>query len=172
MGKLFLTFLASVSFACTGPTNFVQAGTPLTVTVDYSQLMMLSSDPSTVVVGNPSIADVTINGRQIFINGHSAGETNLMIFDQGGNKIGDYEVLVSQATNNTVALFSATSSSGVSRLSYVCAPNCERSLQVGDNTTGFGNIASAIQQKTGLAQGTSSGAGSSSGVAAAAASPH
>jgi len=172
MVKSFSMFLAGVCFACVNLSSFVQAGTPLNVTVDYTQLMMLTSDPSTVVVGNPSIADVTINGRQLFVHGHSAGETNLMIFDQGGSKIGDYEVSVAQDTSNTLAVFSATSSSGVSRLSYVCAPLCERSLQVGDNVAGFSNVLGNVQQKISLAQGSTTSGAAASNPAAAAASPH
>ena len=152
MGKSLSLLLVGTSWAFLGFANFAQAGTPLTVTTDHSQLITLSADPGTVVIGNPSIADISLNGRQLFINGHGAGETNLMVFDQDGNKLADYEIAVAQGTDNSMILF-ASGSIPDQRLSYVCAPNCERSMMVGDTLTDFGNILSGNQQKTAAAQG-------------------
>ena len=152
MGKSLSLLLVGTSLAFLGFATFTQAGTPLTVTTDHSQLIMLSADPGTVVIGNPTIADISLNGRQLFINGHGAGETNLMVFDQGGNKLGDYEIAVTQGTDNSMILFASGSTPG-QRLSYVCAPNCERSMMVGDNLTDFTNILNGNQTKTAAAQG-------------------
>ena len=153
MGKSLSLLLVGTSLAFLGFANFAQAGTPLTVTTDHSQLITLSADPGTVVIGNPSIADISLNGRQLFINGHGAGETNLMVFDQGGNKLADYEIAVTQGTDNSMILF-ASGSTPDQRLSYVCAPNCERSMMVGDNFTDFTNILTGNQTKASDAQGT------------------
>ena len=111
--------------------GFANAGTPLTVLVDRSQLMMLSADPGTVVVGNPSLADVSLNGRQLFINGHSAGETNLLVFDQSGEKIGDYDITVMQVGENSLTVFKGTAA-GITRNSFACAPICEHTMMIGD----------------------------------------
>ena len=63
------------------------AGQPLTVQMDKSQLITVASDPGAVVIGNPSIADISVNGKQIFIHGHGFGDTNLQILDTAGNQI-------------------------------------------------------------------------------------
>jgi Flp pilus assembly secretin CpaC len=150
MGKSLSLLLVGTSLAFLGFANFAQAGTPLTVTTDHSQLITLSADPGTVVIGNPLIADISLNGRQLFINGHGAGETNLMVFDQDGNKLADYEIAVAQGSDNSMILF-ASGSIPDQRLSYVCAPNCELSMMVGD--TSFANILTGNQTKTAAAQG-------------------
>jgi len=137
-----------------------QAEAPLSVAVDHSQMTLLTSDPGTVILGNPSIADVSLNGRQLFIHGRSSGETNLMVFDQGGNKIIDYAVSVTQDGANSVILFAGTGA-GTSRLSYVCAPNCDRAMIVGDNSTAFSDLVTNNQMKNGFAQGVKSSAPSS-----------
>jgi len=109
------------------------AGTPLTLEVDQSQVVILNADPSSIVVGNPSIADASINGRQIFVHGHTFGQTNLMVFDSAGNKLIDYELTVAHNTQNQVALFKGSTYYGTQRYSYSCAPNCEVNMMIGDN---------------------------------------
>ncbi len=133
MGKSLSLLLTSASLAACCFVGITQAGTALTVLVDRSQLMQLNADPGTVVVGNPSMADVSLNGRQLFISGHSAGETNLMVFDQSGEKIADYDITVMQVGENAMTVFKG-SAGGVERLSYACAPICERSMIVGDDS--------------------------------------
>lgn len=148
--SLLLTSASLVTSCFIGLAN---AGTPLTVLVDRSQLMMLSADPGTVVVGNPSMADVSLNGRQLFINGHSVGETNLMVFGQNGEKIADFDVTITQFGENAMTVFTG-SSAGTARLSYVCAPICQRSMIVGDSA--LTSLISDNQSKMNFAQGVSS----------------
>jgi Pilus formation protein N terminal region len=111
----------------------VQAGTPLTVELDQSQLITINADPGSVVVGNPSIADASINGRQIFIHGHTFGQTNVMVFDNNGNKLMDYELTVTHNTSNQVTMFMGNVNYATQRYSYSCAPNCEVNMIPGDN---------------------------------------
>ncbi len=148
--------LTSASLVTSSFVGFANAGTPLTVLVDRSQLMMLSADPGTVVVGNPSMADVSLNGRQLFINGHSAGETNLMVFDQSGEKIGDYDITIMQVGENSLTVFKG-SPSGTSRFSFACAPICERTMMVGDPTPPFQSLVGDNQAKYGFSQGIKTG---------------
>jgi len=111
--------------------NSVQ--TPITVQVDQSQLVMLSTDPATVVVGNPSMADISLNGKQMFIHGHSFGETNIMVFDAAGNKILNLYVSVAHRTDNQLSIFMSNGHSTMpARYTYTCAPNCEPNMMVGD----------------------------------------
>jgi hypothetical protein len=154
------------------------AGTPLVVQMDQSQLMMLTADPGSIIVGNPSIADVSLNGRQLFIHGHSFGETNLMIFDQAGKKIGDYEVTVSFDTANQLSLFKGGGEKAIaSRYTYSCAPNCEQNMMVGDDPGYTQTIITNNRSKLSYATSTrsddaggSDGSGGGGGVPAPAAS--
>ena len=130
--------------------------TPITVEVDQSQLVMLSTDPATVVVGNPSIADISLNGKQMFLHGHSFGETNIMVFDASGNKIINYYVSVAHHTENQVTLFAANTRhlDGIDRSTYTCAPNCEANMMVGDKSDLFGITMGNNQAKYKFATGS------------------
>ncbi len=149
------------------------AGTSLVVQMDQSQLMQLASDPGSIIICNPSIADVSLNGRQLFIHGHSFGETNLMIFDAAGKKIGDYDVTVSHDTENQLSLFIGNATKGSNRYTYSCAPNCEQNMMVGDDPTTMQQILANNRNKVSFATGTSAvdtGGGNGGAGAAAPAS--
>ena len=151
MGKLLSVLMMGVGIGMTFIDSSAQAASPLNVLVDRSQLLQLSGEAGTIIVGNPSIADVSLNGRQLFIHGHSAGETNLMVFDQAGKKIADYDLSVTQDGDNSLIVFTGTSN-GSTRMSYVCAPNCERSMAAADPTGG--NVVQSNSTKFGFAQAT------------------
>ena len=129
------------------------AGTPLTVQMDQSQLMMLEADPGTIIVGNPSIADVSINGRQLFFHGHSFGETNIMIFDTNGKKVADYDITVSKDTANELSLYLGNATNGAGRHTYSCAPNCEQNMMVGDDSGAFQRLVNDNRTKNDYATG-------------------
>jgi Flp pilus assembly secretin CpaC len=103
------------------------AGEPITIQSDSSKLLTVAATPGTVVIGNPSIADVTMNGKQIFIHGRAFGETNLLIMDTQGNQIVNFDITVADNGTNTVTLYR-----GVKRYSFSCAPNCGSVMMVGD----------------------------------------
>jgi len=131
--QLSILALLTTAGAAAADTAATAAPTPITVEVDQSQLVMLTSDPATVVVGNPSIADISLNGKQLFLHGHSFGETNIMVFDASGNKIVNYYVSVAHHTDNQLSMFVSNGHSPMpSRYTYTCAPNCEPNMMVGD----------------------------------------
>ncbi|HEY4994707.1 MAG TPA: pilus assembly protein N-terminal domain-containing protein [Aestuariivirga sp.] len=159
--------LTSASLVTSNFIGFANAGTPLTVLVDRSQLMMLSADPGTVVVGNPSMADVSLNGRQLFINGHSAGETNLLVFDQSGEKIADYDITIMQVGENSLTVFKGTVA-GTQKYSFACAPICERAIMPGDESAPLELLLGDNQGKYGFSQGIKPGDKSAAGAPSAA----
>ncbi len=132
--------LSAALLVCGLMAGTAHAATLLTLELDQSQVITVNADPASIVVGNPSIADASINGRQIFIHGHSFGQTNLMVFDQAGNKLVDYELTISHNTSNQVAIFSSTPDEGPARYSYSCVPNCEANMIPGDGVNWTKNI--------------------------------
>ncbi len=113
-----LVFLAPIAFA----------GEPLAIKTDSSLLMTVSAEPGTVVIGNPSIADVTMNGKQIFIHGRAFGETNLLILDVAGSQIANFDITVIENNSNIVTLYRGTLHN-----TFSCAPNCNPTMMVGDD---------------------------------------
>ena len=128
------------------------AAQPLILMSDQSQILTMARAPGTVVVGNPSIADVTIQGNLVFLHGKTYGTTNITILDEAGAQLGMFEVTVQLGGANNVALFKA----GL-QTSYVCAPDCESSLHIGDDKEYFKNLTSQANGKIGLATGQKSG---------------
>ncbi len=129
----------------------VQAGQPLTLLTDKSMMITLAGEPSTVIVGNPSIADVSLNGKQIFLHGHAYGETSLTVLDKDGNTLADFDLSVSSANMNSLVVFKGGPSP--TRFSYTCAPYCEAAMQPGDNPAFFDDTLQANAKKNALATG-------------------
>jgi Flp pilus assembly secretin CpaC len=124
------------------------AGQPLTVQTDKSQLITVSAEPGAVVIGNPSIADITVNGKQIFIHGHAFGDTNLLVLDTAGNQIANFDITVAYTTDNAVAVFNSKG-----RNSYTCAPNCEVAMIPGDDVMLTKSMLEINKDKTEFATG-------------------
>lgn len=130
-----------------------QAGEPVTVYTDHSRILDVGRPPGTIVVGNPSIADVTISGTQVLLHARSYGTTNIIILDEAGAQLADYEVTVQSGGDDNVYVFRA----GYSQLTYLCAPDCERTLHIGDDDKPFKIIAGQQKTKSGLALGQKDG---------------
>ena len=127
------------------------AAQELIIKTDQTQLINITGTPGAVVIGNPSIADATVHGDKVFVHGRSFGSTNLIILDENGNQLASLDITVQLGGLNNVALFKA----GV-RYSFVCAPNCESTLQSGDQVDWFGDVAKMNSKKTDAATGKSS----------------
>jgi hypothetical protein len=127
------------------------AAQELIIEADRTQLITISGTPGTVVIGNPSIADVTVHGNKLFVHGRAYGSTNLIILDENGNQLSTLEVTVMLGGENNLQIYRAGA-----RFSYVCAPGCEGTLQSGDATSFFGDISKMDAKKSGTAQGKAS----------------
>jgi hypothetical protein len=108
------------------------AAQSLIVNADQSLVINVKKSPGTVVIGNPSIADVSMEGTQLFVHGRSFGTTNLIVLDEQGGQIADYELTVQLGGTYNVSMFKA----GL-QYSFVCAPNCEGQMHVGDDPAFF-----------------------------------
>ena len=123
-------------------------GTDVVVMADQAKLLSVGGEPSTVVVGNPNIADVTVQGTNVFVHGRNFGSTNLIVLDKEGNQLANLDVTVMLGGNNNLNVYR-----GGSKYSYVCAPMCQTIVQVGDKLEYFDGIADEISKKNGLATG-------------------
>jgi hypothetical protein len=127
------------------------AAQQLVVKTDQTQLISVSGNPGTVVIGNPSIADVTVHGNKLFVHGRAYGTTNLIILDENGNQLSNLDITVMLGGENNLQIYKAGA-----RYSYVCAPGCEGTLQSGDASGFFGDISKMDAKKSGTAQGKAS----------------
>jgi Flp pilus assembly secretin CpaC len=126
----------------------------IAVYVDQAKLVKLPAKVSTIVVGNPLIADVTLqSGGIVVVTGKGYGATNFIAMDRNGEVLVDRQIQVEGPTDQLVTVYR-----GVERESYSCAPICQRRVTLGDGETYF---KSAIDQ-AGSLSGQASGAGTKS----------
>ena len=125
----------------------------IAVNVDQAKLVKLPSGIATIVVGNPLIADVTLqNGGVVVVTGKGYGATNFIALDRTGQVLVDRQIQVEGPTDQLVTVYR-----GVERESYSCMPICQRRVTLGD---GAGYFQTAIDQAGSL---SSQAAGSASG---------
>ena len=123
----------------------------IAVNVDQAKLVRLPGKVATIVVGNPLIADVTLQpGGMIVVTGKGYGATNFIALDRGGEILVDRQIQVEGPSDRLVTVYR-----GVERESYSCMPICQRRVTLGDGETYF---KSAIDQ-AGSLSGQASGAG-------------
>jgi hypothetical protein len=102
------------------------------VTMDQAKLARLPARATTLVVGNPLIADVSVQaGGVMVITGKGYGVTNVIALDPNGLKLFDKLVRVQGPAENVVVY------RGMTRESYICEPNCERRTTLGDTPDYF-----------------------------------
>ena len=120
------------------------------VNVDQAKLVKLPARVSTIVVGNPLIADVTLQtGGLIVVTGKGYGATNFIAMDRAGEVLVDRVIQVEGPTDKVVTIYR-----GVDRESYSCMPICQRRVTLGD---GEGFFKSTMDQ-AGSLSGQASGA--------------
>jgi hypothetical protein len=142
--------LLAVSFA-----PLAQADT-VTVRVDQAQLLKLPDRVSTIVIGNPLIADATLqSGNLLVVTGKGYGATNLMALDRDGRVIMQESVRVLPATGNDLVVVYK----GVERESYSCAPQCMPRITLGDGQTYFNATIAQSAARNGQALGAGAGGG-------------
>ena len=116
----------------------------LMVRYDQSQLLRLPRPATEVIIGNPSIADVAIQGGNLLVvTGKSFGVTNIIALDAQRNVIQDQRVVVDHDDLRTLSLYK-----GTKRESYTCTPDCSPTITIGDGMEYFDAIAKSAQQKS------------------------
>jgi hypothetical protein len=125
------------------PGGVAHAG-DLIVRYDQSQLLRLPRPVSDVIIGNPSIADVTVQASNLLVvTGKTFGVTNIIALDAERNIIQDQRVVVQRDEERTVNLMKAGS-----RQSYSCTPACSPTLMIGDDAKYFDENSKQASTKT------------------------
>jgi hypothetical protein len=140
---LFLTVAASA-----GP-----ADDTIVVHLDEATVIKLPDRASTVVVGNPLIADLSVQpGGLAVITGKSYGATNFLIMDKSGAVLTEHTVEVQGPTDKIVVVYR-----GIHRATYSCTPECAPRVTLADQTEFFTDTIARMAARN--AQSLASGAG-------------
>lgn len=127
-----------------------EAGETISVNVDQAKLFKLSGRVATLVVGNPLIADVTLQpGGVVVVTGKGYGATNVIAMDRAGDIVEDRLIQVEGPTDDLVTVYR-----GAERESYSCRPTCQRRVTLGDSEKYF---KSTIEQAGSLSEHASTG---------------
>ena len=128
----------------------VPTGGTIPVNIDQAKLIRLPERVATIVVGNPLVADITLQpGGVIIVTGKSYGATNFVAMDRNGEVLVDRQIQVEGPTDQLVTVYR-----GVERESYSCMPICQRRVTLGDGESYF---RSAIDQAGSLSSQAAGG---------------
>jgi hypothetical protein len=117
------------------------------VVLDQAKVLQLPPNTSTVIVGNPIIADVTMLRRtnQMVLTGKGYGQTNMIALDSEGNAIGESIVKVFGINHGLVV------QRGLSRETYSCNPRCQPTINLGDDPTFVNQVSGQIRDRASAA---------------------
>ncbi len=131
----------------------------LIVKYDQSQLLRISRPVAEIIIGNPTIADISVQSKNLLvITGKSFGKTNMILLDNEKNVIQENRIIVTHDQAQVINL-----RRGVARESYNCSPRCNPTITIGDEATYFKNAATNAQQKIKLSEGGGSAGGCAGG---------
>src|SRR6202022_3718975 len=129
----------------------------IAVNVDQAKLVRLPTRVATIIVGNPLIADVTLQtGGVIVVTGKGYGATNFIAMDRSGEILMDRVIQVEGPTDKLVTIYR-----GVERESYSCMPICQRRVTLGDGESYFKSVIDQAGSLSGQASGSAAAAAKS-----------
>jgi len=125
-------WLAAIIFAAAAASP-VLADDKIVVQLDRARLIKLPERASTVVIGNPLIADLSLQpGGLAVVTGKGYGATNVMVLDREGAVLTEKTLQVEGPIDPIVVVYR-----GVSRETYSCTPECMRRITLGDDPDFF-----------------------------------
>jgi Flp pilus assembly secretin CpaC len=125
----------------------------LQIEINQSRLHQLSRAASTVIVGHPSIADVSVtNADTLVVFGRSYGTTNLIALDATGRQIANFDVAVTPVQEAALTL-----TRGTGEYTYSCAPHCVRVINPTDVTEATDTLLSTTKEITGYGDQSAGG---------------
>jgi hypothetical protein len=121
----------------------------LNIKLDQAEIMQLPDRAATIIIGNPLIADATLqSGGVLVVTGKGYGATNLLALDRAGRALLNKTIQVlGPSTEDVVVVYK-----GVERESYSCAPDCARRITLGDSPAFFNAALAQSGARNGQAQ--------------------
>jgi hypothetical protein len=115
------------------PRGALAAEETLAVVLDQATILKLPEKVSTIVVGNPLIADVAVqSGGVVVVTGKGYGSTNVIAMDRAGAVLMERAITVRGPSDEIVQVYR-----GMDRETYSCTPKCERRITLGDSLPFF-----------------------------------
>ena len=147
--RSFLAFALAVCLIALAGASRASAA-DITVILDQAKLVKLPERVGTIVIGNPSIADASVQpgGSMMVVTGKGYGTTNIIALDRAGTVLMENSVEVRGPGANVVVVYR-----GVDQSTYSCTPICQRRITLGDAPAHFEAATGQTAARNGLAQG-------------------
>jgi hypothetical protein len=111
-------------------------GADLTMHPQETRTVNVGQELSAIVVGDPIIADVLLEGSTLVISARNVGRTSFAALDAQGRPVLKYDITVAgRSGGEQVRLYR-----GAARTSYFCAPHCEPMPMPGDDSDSFESL--------------------------------
>jgi hypothetical protein len=124
------------------------------VIIDQARLIKLPARVATIVVGNPLIADVTLQpGGIMVVTGKGYGATNFIAMDRAGDVLVDRLIQVEGPADPIITVYR-----GIERESLSCMPICQPRITLGDADRYFKSAIDQAGSLSGQASGSASAA--------------
>lgn len=131
--RLLSSLAIIVSVSVLGSAVVAAGADQIAVLVDQATIVKLPGKVATLVVGNPLIADVSLQpGGTMIVTGKGYGATNVMAIDRSGAVLMDRMIQVDAPTEKLVTVFR-----GTNRETYSCTPVCQQRITLGDGSDYF-----------------------------------
>ncbi len=143
--SLVTTCLASCPPAKAEDINITQSKMSETIKVTLNQVTLVELNDliADALIGNPAIADITIQtGKSFIITGKSYGRTNVILLNKKGKTIFNKSIAVDDQQDAIVRL-----QRGNARVSYTCSPNCQPTPTLGDDREYMKSVTDNIKDK-------------------------
>ena len=117
---------------------------PILVSLDHAKVIKVPERAATVVIGNPIIADLSIQpGGIAVVTGKGYGATNVIVMDYRGAVLMEKMIEVAGPLGRTVVVYR-----GASRFTYSCTPDCSARITLGDDDDFFNHIIAQTGTRT------------------------
>jgi len=132
-GKLGVIARAGMVALLAGWVLPAQAADPIFVELDNAKLLKLPQGTETIVIGNPAVADVTIQRNSIMVvTAKTYGSTNMIALDSKGGIISESQIVVKAASKDKLIVMH-----GTARQTLSCNPECGGTMELGDDDKAF-----------------------------------
>ena len=141
MRRSLALFLVAMTTAIAGAPALASDSGRLEVAVDHARILKIPRAAGTIIIGNPSIVDITIHDAEtLVLTGRSYGLTNVVVLDASGDVVLDDDVTVTSREDRSVRVYRQAS-----RATYSCSPQCEPKVTVGDDDNAFSRAVGQFQ---------------------------
>jgi len=102
----------------------------LTITQNKLHILKLSQSGATAIIGNPKLVEFTVhNPKVIFLLGKIAGETNLIVLNNKGSEIVNYDLIVTPELARHVTINRGVYTTSIMSCGYRCETVIETSSE-------------------------------------------